>query len=112
MKKWKKVMQRTEKVALIFEQVPMYSLYLGAIHKCQHFHESTNHRLSETPPPPEKEYTSTFLSAKNSDKNNKNHVKMLKVFGKYVDFHRPPPLPLESVWFVHPWKYWHFWMAL
>ncbi len=25
---------------------------LGAVHKCQHFYECTNHTLSENPPPP------------------------------------------------------------
>ncbi len=30
--------------------------FLGAVHKCQHFQECTNHRLSETPSLPKKEY--------------------------------------------------------
>ncbi len=45
----------------------------------------------KSPPPPKKEYTSTFLSAKNPHENNKNQAKKLKVYEKNVDFHRPPP---------------------
>ncbi len=64
---------------------------LGAIHKYQHFHECTNHTLSETPSPPKKKSTHQhFLSAKNRHENNKNKAKKLKVYGKNVDFHRPP----------------------
>ncbi len=51
----------------------------------------TIHFLRPLPPPPKKEYTSTFLSAKNPHENNKNQAKKLKVYGTNVDFHRPPP---------------------
>ncbi len=70
----------------------IFKTLLGAVHNCQHFHECTNHTLSETPfPPPQKKCTHQhFLSAKNSHENNKNQAKKLKVYGKNFDFHRPP----------------------
>ncbi len=64
----------------------MYANVLGAVHKCQHFQLCTNQTLSEAPPP--KEYTLTFLIAKNPHENNKNQAKKLKVYGKNVDFPR------------------------
>ncbi len=79
-------------------------LSLRAIHKCQHFHECTNHKLSETPPPPKKKSTHQhFLSAKNLHENNKNQAKKLKVYGKKKRFsqpHPPPPLPPQPLYHV------------
>ncbi len=39
------------------------NVILGAVHKCQHFHEFTNHTLSDTPlpPPPKKDATQGFF---------------------------------------------------
>ncbi len=43
------------------------------------------------PPSPQKKSTHQhFLSTKNPHENNKNQAKKLKVYGKNVDFHRPP----------------------
>ncbi len=72
----------------------------GAVHKCQHFHECTNHRLSETPPPPpqKKSTHQQFLSAKNPHENNKNQAKKLKVYEKYFDFHNSPLPPPSKVY--------------
>ncbi len=36
------------------------SILLGAIHKCQHFHECTNHTLSGTPSPPKRVHINNF----------------------------------------------------
>ncbi len=46
----------------------------------------TIHFLRPPPHPPKKEYTSTFLSAKNPHENNKYQAKKLKVYRKNVDF--------------------------
>ncbi len=50
-------------------------------------------------PPPQKKKGKHqhFMGDKNLHEKNKNQAKTLKVYGKNVDFHRPP----ESVWFVH-----------
>ncbi len=73
-------------------QTVIILLVQGAVHKCQHFHECTNHIyiLSETPPPPQKSTHQHFLSAKNHHENNKNQAKKLKVYRKNVDFQTPP----------------------
>ncbi len=72
---------------------PPFPFPLGAVHNCQHFHECTNHALSETPSPaPKKSTHQHFLSAKYPHENNKNQAKKLKVYGKNVDFHRPPKM--------------------
>ncbi len=42
-------------------------------------------------PTPKKSTHQNFLSAKNPHENNKNQAKKLKVYGKNVDFQRPPP---------------------
>ncbi len=57
-----------------------------AVHKCQHFHDCTNHTLSETPTlstlSKKNSTHQHFLSAKNSHENNKkNQAKKLKVYG-------------------------------
>ncbi len=72
------------------EQTLNNTIDLGAIHKCQHFHECTNHTLSETPPP-KKSTHQHFLSAKNPHENNNNQAKNVKLYGKNVDFHGPSP---------------------
>ncbi len=46
--------------------------------------------LRPPPPPPKKSKKQNFLSAKSPHENNKNQAKNLKVYGKNVDFHRPP----------------------
>ncbi len=52
------------------------------------------------PPSHKKESTHQhFLSATNPHESNKNQAKKLKVYGKYLDFHRPLHAP-KSVWFV------------
>ncbi len=56
-------------------------------------------------PSPQKEFTSTFFECQNSQENNKNQAKKLKVYRKNGDFHRPPPLKCM----LHSWKYWHWW---
>ncbi len=64
----------------------------------------TIHFLRHLPPPQKKEYTSTFLTAKNPNENNKNQAKKLKVYGEKGWFSQttnPPSPPPESVWFVH-----------
>ncbi len=71
---------------------------LGAVHKCQHFHECTNHTLSERPSPPKKSTHQHFLSAKNPHENNKNQAKTLKVYGNVFDFHRHPPLKVYGLY--------------
>ncbi len=60
---------------------------LGAVHKCQHFHKCTNNTLSETPASQKKSTYQQFLSAQKPHENNQNQAKM---YGKNVDFHRPP----------------------
>ncbi len=42
-------------------------------------------------PSPQKNTHQHFLSTKNPHEHNKNQAKKLKVYGKNVDFHRPPP---------------------
>ncbi len=61
-------------------------------HKCHHFHECTNHTLSETPSPPKK-YTSTFFECQTSHENNKNQAKKLKVYEKMLIFTDTPTSP-------------------
>ncbi len=39
-------------------------LHLGAIQKCQHFHECTNYIFSDPLPPPLQVYSPTFLVSK------------------------------------------------
>ncbi len=48
----------------------------------------TIHFLSH--PPPKKSTHQHLLNAKNPHENNKNQAKMLKMYGKNVDFHNPP----------------------
>ncbi len=43
------------------------------------------------PLPPKKSTHLNFLSAKNPHEDNINQAKKLKVYGKDVDFHNPPP---------------------
>ncbi len=60
--------------------------YLGAVHKCQHFHKCTNRTLSETPSPYKRVHINNFLSGNNPHENNKNQTKKLKVYRKNVAF--------------------------
>ncbi len=72
-------------------------ILLGAIHKCQHFHECTNHPLSETPPPQKKSTHQHFLSAKNPYENYKNQAQRLKVCGIILIFTDPTPSPRKCI---------------
>ncbi len=45
------------------------------------------------PLPPKKRTHQHFLSAQNPHENNKNQAKKLKVYGKNIDFQRPPSPP-------------------
>ncbi len=60
---------------------------LGTIHKFQH---SWVYKLYTFSLPPQKKYTSTFLSAKNPHENNKNQAKKLKCMEKMLIYTDPP----------------------
>ncbi len=49
------------------------------------------------PLPPKTNTHQHVLKAKDPHENNKNQAKKLKVYGKNVDFHRPPPSPRKCI---------------
>ncbi len=64
---------------------------LGAVYKCQHFHESTNYTFWDPLLRKKRVHIQHFLSAKNPHENTKNQAKKLKCTEKNVDFQTPPP---------------------